>query len=693
MGIKGKRRKERLRAQREAEEGPAMYDDAGADDFADRELRDLASAQQLPDGIVPASKMKLKHSELYTMQDRDYLEAAEEERANRKGKQPRPRKAARSEQAELAATADANEVFEDGEYADGADAARGNHLDRRSKAAGGPAFANPLVGLDEPLADALAMAGFTNMTPIQARAVPLALQEFDILGQAKTGSGKTLAFAVPVLQGAIRALAAPGVAPGTFTALVMSPTKELCAQIRNVFAEVCSFLRFGAKNQQSVTCELITGGTKVSEERKRLLACNIAIGTPGRLLDHVQHTPAWTIRRTLTHFVMDEADRLLADGFQRDLDGILQALPAARQTLLFSATNSKSVRELARLSLAKTAVFVATKGDAPQALDGSGIAPPYVDLSNAGAVQLPTADGEEVAEAGADDGDEEAIPSTLRQYCQVVPTYDRLMALYAFLKRVAKKRKAMIFCATVASAQFTCMMMGAAGFHNEVLMLHGKMKHRQRLATFEAFQKWDNGVLFCTDVAARGLDIPRVDWILQYDPPTDPTEYIHRIGRTARAGAVGSALMFLTPQEQPFVPYLAKYGIKLDVLPQEPLPDLHLSMQRILELDPIVAQHATNAFRAYVNAYQSHVLTAIFDVRKLHLEDLAISFALKTVPTVSLPAHANAEEKRNEYVKGKLKSIRSRQFQARAEYERLKTKKQWGEDGAFVGMKRPDAEM
>jgi superfamily II DNA/RNA helicase len=234
-------------------------------------------------------------------------------------------------------------------------------------------------------------------------------------------------------------------------------------------------------------------------------------------------------------------------------------------------------------------------------------------------------------------------------------------------------------------------MMGGAGFHNEVLMLHGKMKHRQRLATFEAFQKWDNGVLFCTDVAARGLDIPKVDWILQYDPPTDPTEYIHRIGRTARAGAVGSALMFLSPQEQPFVPYLAKYGIRLDVLPPEPLPDLHMSMQRILELDSVVAGHATNAFRAYVNAYQSHVLTTIFDVHTLNLEDLAISFALQTVPNVSLPTHSSNEEKRTEYVKGKLKSIRSQKYRARAEYERLKTKTQWSEEGAFVGLRRADA--
>jgi ATP-dependent RNA helicase DDX18/HAS1 len=627
MGIKGRRKKLRAREERGGEIDPST--------IADPELRELALAGELPEGLIHASQMKMKKSELYALQDTDILEQMQEEHRNRRMLIPHSKRHRTENQDTLEATASPNDAYDDAD-------APGVKQSNRSKVVNGPPFAHALLGLDTRLTDALTLAGFSSMTPVQARAIPLAMQSYDMLGQAKTGSGKTLAFGVPLLNQAVQTLS---LNPSTFVALVLSPTKELCAQICAVLSEVSRFiqLRPGKRSatDRDVRVELITGGTKIQEERKRLLLCNIAIGTPGRVLDHVQHTPAWTIRSSLTHFVMDEADRLLADGFQRDIDAILSALPPQRQTFLFSATNSKSVRELARLSLSQSPLFVSTKGDAPQALDGSGAAPPYTDFDG----------GMEHEHDGGDKArDEEAIPSSLKQFCQIVPVHERLRALYVFIKRVCKTRKAMVFCSTVASAQFHCMIMGAAGFHDDVLMLHGKMKHRQRLATFEAFQAWDSGVLFCTDVAARGLDIPKVDWILQYDPPMDPTEYVHRIGRTARAGAVGSALMFVSPEEQPFVAYLSKYGMKLDVLPQEPVPDIQLSLQRILELDPIVAKNAVNAFRAHVAAYQSHVLSTIFDVHQLNLEDLAISFALTAVPNVTLPK-STQEEKTTEYVK------------------------------------------
>jgi ATP-dependent RNA helicase DDX18/HAS1 len=695
MGIKGKRRKQRLRDEQNREAGGDAGDAGNGhidpEMLADPELRELARAGQLPPGIVLQSHMKMKKSELYALQDQDVLDDMRERHAQRK-KQPNlggadAKKKNRAETDQLAATAEAEDVFGDG-LAGGQEEAQ--RQEQRNKKIVGPSFADPLLGLRPEVVDALVMAGFHCMTRIQSRAVPLALQSYDILGQAKTGSGKTLAFGIPIINSALDTLSR---APNTFVALILSPTKELCAQICSVLENVTKYIGAtsagGGKKAAGaprVKAELITGGTKVQEERRRLLACHIAVGTPGRVLDHAQHTPAWTIRTTLTHFVMDEADRLLADGFQRDLDAILAALPAHRQTMLFSATNSKSVRDLARLSLSQSPIFVSTKGDAPQALDGSDAAPPYTEF------EVVDGDGGDGAMGASSSrvADEEAIPSALKQYAQVVPVHERLRALYVFVKRVCKTRKAMVFCSTVASAQFHCMVMGAAGFHNEVLMLHGKMKHRQRLATFDAFLRWDSGVLFCTDVAARGLDIPHVDWILQYDAPTDPTEYIHRIGRTARAGAVGSALLFVSPEETPFVSYLAKYGIRMDILPQEPVPDIQLSLQRILELDPIVAGHAVSAFRAHVAAYQSHVLTAIFDVRRLNLEDLAICYALTNVPSVSLPK-STAEEKKADYVKGKLKSLQKRSNAARAEYERFKTKPQWSEEGAFVGMSKPES--
>jgi superfamily II DNA/RNA helicase len=277
------------------------------------------------------------------------------------------------------------------------------------------------------------------------------------------------------------------------------------------------------------------------------------------------------------------------------------------------------------------------------------------------------------------------------------------------MKRAAKTSKVMVFCSTVASATFHCMMMGACGFHDHVLMLHGKMKHRQRLQTFDAFLQWDTGVLFCTDVAARGLDIPQVTWVVQLDPPVDPTEYIHRIGRTARAGAVGSALIFLRPEERAFLAYAKRFGLDIRVTESPRYPDIQDQLEHVLEIDPVVARAAVSGFRAAVGAYSSHVLKTVFDPDTIDLDALAKSFALNVTPSV--PGAVEDEEtgkkiflsssrrggkdsksasaKREEYVKGRFKSLHRRKMSAIGRYHRDKTKPQWSEDGHFIGTRNP----
>ena len=742
MGIKGRRKKLRQQAEAEAARAAEAVPDGDLYGDEDDEFDDFGDDGAGDDDGDGTRGMKL--SDRYLLADATYLEEAREQHAARR--EPN-RKKARTEGGGGAKSKKQAPHAKHDQHATpsrhaggGGEAAEGVAMEgalmrgaatsreQRKKAVEGPPFASPFLELHPALVRALHAEGFARMTPIQARAVPLVLQGFDVLGQAATGSGKTLAFVVPMLHETLPTVAA---SPNAFVGLIVSPTKELCAQIRDVTDRVCRHL-----DETPFRVELVTGGTNVKEERRRVLASNVVVGTPGRVVDHVKNTPQWSLRTTTKFFVLDEADKMLADGFALEVDSIVGALPPQRRTLLFSATNNKSVRELARLSLSGRPLLVNTTDPAPVRLpaggDGGGARRSsayvgldaldendsaedeegltYVDLAANVEEDEEAADDGEDGEEEDDDGDfdggdEEAeevddaraaaareaaghVPSQLQQYYQLVPVADRLRVLYLFVKRLAQTAKAIVFCSTVASAEYHCMLMGAAGFHNEVLMLHGKMKHRQRLATFECFLKWPTGVLFCTDVAARGLDIPDVDWILQYDPPTDPTEYVHRIGRTARAGAQGSALLFVAPEEQAFVAYLHRFGLNVQpVAAPRKLPPVQAALEHVLEEDPIVAKAADRAYRAHLAAYQSHVLKKIFDVHRLDLIAVGKSFALTTPPAVTLPKNT-VDEKQREYVKGKLRSLNKRAAMARKDYDRLKTMPQWTDEGQFVGFRR-----
>ena len=741
MGIKGKRKRDRLRMAKEHEEA-AQGEDAdgnGTDDDDDFPAHLAMGGPFAPPTRGPSGQMRMKQSELHRLRDQDVLEAMREEHLRRKrsskgdaaigtrpkggdddddGADERHAKKHRTERRNARNEADAEDGLEEIEAMDveamlenavqerhqraaGYDGAIGGPPRRTGNVRSGAKFSHPLLGLDGSVVGALASEGFYRMTLIQQRVIPFAMEGYDILGQAKTGSGKTLAFVVPVLHTSVPYLRKN---PKHFIALILAPTKELCAQIQQVASDVARSVK---DMPQPIGVKLITGGTKVNDERRALTdgTANVVVGTPGRLKDHVMHCTGW-VRNTLRFLILDEADRMLADGFQRDLDAIIAALPRGRQTFLFSATNTKSVNELARLSLQKTPLFISTKGAQPSFLaapeDGSGHVaeklaqpPAYSTLED---VDDDDDDGNEEKEGaegkvartpvGTTGEDADDIPSQLHQFCHIVPAETRLLSLYAFVKQVCRRSKAMVFCSTVSSVIFHCMMMGSVGFHDEVLMLHGHMKHRQRLETFDAFCKWETGILFCTDVAARGLDVPNVEWILQLDPPMDPTEYVHRIGRTARAGNVGNALIFLTPQETNFVRYLAKFGITMKKYPMPKLPDIQLKLEHVLQLDPIVAKSAISAYRAHVGAYLSHILKDTFDVHKLDLEALAHAFALTSAPTVSIPKSA-VEETKKEYVTGKLKSLNRKKKESVKMFHQQKTKRQWTDDGCFVGVVKP----
>ena len=450
-----------------------------------------------------------------------------------------------------------------------------------------------------PLSDAtqasLAAMEFTRMTQIQEMAIPSLLAGKDVIGAAKTGSGKTLAFLIPTLELLHKSKFTNRNGTG---AIIIAPTRELAMQIYGVCKELCTH------GKHSQTYGLIMGGANRKTEAEKLVkGVNIIICTPGRLLDHLQNTKGFVFRNLLA-LVMDEADRILEQGFEDDLRAILRLLPKERQTMLFSATNTKKIEDLARVSInKKTAVYVEVPSETSQAT-AAGLEQGYVTCASD----------------------------------------QRFLLLFSFLKR-NKKKKIMVFFSSCNSVKFHAELLNYIDI--PVMDIHGRQKQVKRTTTFFQFCKSDTGTLLCTDVAARGLDIPKVDWIIQFDPPDDPKEYIHRVGRTAR-GATGSgrALLFLTPEETGFLRYLkaAKVTLNEYEFPSNKVANVQSQLQRLIEKNYYLNKAAKDAYRSYLLAYASHGHRDIFDVHALDLQAVGLAFGFTVPPRVDLAFSAKGRK-------------------------------------------------
>ncbi|GIY94096.1 ATP-dependent RNA helicase DDX18 [Caerostris extrusa] len=372
--------------------------------------------------------------------------------------------------------------------------------------------------ISEETMKAIKSMGFKKMTEIQAMAIPPLLEGNDIVASAKTGSGKTLAFLIPAIELLYKKNFTPERGTGV---IIISPTRELSLQTYGVLTELLEHHNF--------THGLIMGGASRQAEKESLVkGVNIIVATPGRLLDHLQNT-ALFLHKNLKCLVIDEADRLLDIGFEREMDSIIRILSKKRQTLLFSATLTKKTKDLVTVAMQKQPLYIGIQEEEKATVDG------------------------------------------LKQGYVVCPSEKRFLLLFTFLKK-NKTKKVMVFFSSCMSVKF----------HNELLnyidlpvkCIHGKQKQNVRTVTFKDFCQAKSGILLCTDVAARGLDIPQVDWIVQYDPPDEPKEYIHRVGRTARGeNQNGHALLFLRPEELGFLRYLKHAKV--------PLQEYDFSWQKI----------------------------------------------------------------------------------------------------------------
>ncbi|KAK0569747.1 ATP-dependent RNA helicase dbp4 [Tilletia horrida] len=461
--------------------------------------------------------------------------------------------------------------------------------------------------LSNPTAQGLRNASYTSCTPIQARAIPLALKGKDVLAAAPTGSGKTLAFLVPILDVLFRKRWGPADGLG---ALIISPTRELAIQIFSVLRKIGSVHSFSAG--------LVIGGKDLQTEQERLGKINILVATPGRLLQHMDQTVDFDTSN-VQMLILDEADRILDMGFAPTLNAIVENLPKQRQTLLFSATQTRRVKDLARLSL---------------------VEPEYVAVSNApSGPSDPTSTPS--TKAGATEGEEStsasnSLPANLSQNYMVVSLPQKLSTLFSFL-RTHTQSKCIVFLSSCRQVQFVHSTFCKLRPGVSLLCLHGKQKQAKRLQIFEEYRRTKHAVLFATDIAARGLDFPAVDWVIQLDAPEDAATYVHRVGRTARYQSKGNALLFVCPSEEEGVmSMLAEKGIEPNkIKPKESkLQSIDNQLQSFCFQETELKYLAQKAFVSYVRSIHLQKNKRAFDILAYPLEEFAASLGLPGAPKV-----------------------------------------------------------
>lgn len=453
---------------------------------------------------------------------------------------------------------------------------------------------------DMPLSDAtkrgLKKGYFINMTDIQAKSLPFSLQGKDVLGAARTGSGKTLAFLIPILEVLLRKKWGPQDGLG---ALIISPTRELAMQIFDVLRKIGGYHTFSAG--------LVIGGKNLKDESDRLAKMNILVATPGRLLQHMDQTVGFDCEN-LQLLVLDEADRILDMGFAKALNAIVAHLPKSRQTLLFSATQTESVSDLARLSL-KDPVHVGVK----------------------------------------EENHDAATPKGLEQYYTICELPRKLDVLFSFIK-THLQIKALVFFSTCKQVRFAFETFCKLHPGVPLMHLHGKQKQSKRLEIFQKFTTAKHAFLFATDIAARGLDFPAVDWVVQLDAPEDADTYIHRVGRTARYQSQGKGLLVLLPsEEEGFTAALQKKGISPQNIKVKSSQTMEIKnhLQSFAFQDPDIKYLGQRAFISYLRSIYLQKDKATFKLEGLPLEEFAEALGLPGAPRVKFLSRDLAKQRKN----------------------------------------------
>lgn len=362
---------------------------------------------------------------------------------------------------------------------------------------------------------ALTEVGIKEPTEIQTKAIPIIISGKDVIGKSKTGSGKTAAFGIPLLD---RIRSKTGV-----QALVLAPTRELAVQISRELE------KFG--KYTDVRIATVFGGVAINPQIEDIARSDIIVGTPGRVLDHLQ-------RKTLdlskvTHFVLDEADRMVDMGFIRDIERILSYTPKKKQMLLFGATISQEIEQIERRHMNNPVVTE--------------------------------------AESNVDE-------EYLEQYYFNIRQHEKFSLLVHLLKTEEIDR-AIVFCSTRHNVERVSKNLRNQGIKSG--MIHGGLTQNKRLRIIGDFNKGRPNILIASPVAARGLDIKDITHVFNYDLSQDPQEYVHRVGRTARAGETGKAITLLSDRDHDvFRQIHNNYDMNIQELPEEKFPILRFESNR-----------------------------------------------------------------------------------------------------------------
>ena len=497
---------------------------------------------------------------------------------------------------------------------------------------------------------------FHTMTPVQEATIPLFLQNKDVAVQAVTGSGKTLAFLIPTVE-RIRKRATP-LSKQQIGALILSPTRELALQTWTVCSDLCKSMKMAPP------LLLVGGGNSgkssgvnhrpVTEDLKnfRREANDIIIGTPGRMEDVLTRYSVLDVSE-LELLILDEADALLFGRTVMDptIATILNRLPKMRRTGIFSATttftSNKSIKPLLQRAGMRNPVLINVQVAA---------APPSASDNKSDTKDVVKSDKK---------GSSTYTPTSLTNYFLVTKLEEKISRLVEFLTS-HRREKTIVFFLTCACVEFygnTLQLLldktkskkkSKSDEEDDqdgltIELLHGKLVQKRREAAMQRFRESKaGGALFATDVAARGLDVTDIDWVVQVDAPQDPSQFVHRVGRSARAGRQGSSLLFLTEKEESYIDLLSNRQVSLQELPETEtccndidngendssttITNILPEIRGIVLKDREYLEKGTKAFTSYIRGYKEHVCGFIFRFASLDLGHLATSFCLLRLP-------------------------------------------------------------
>lgn len=448
------------------------------------------------------------------------------------------------------------------------------------------------------LNDAISSFGFTEMTPVQASVIPLFRGNKDVVVEAVTGSGKTFAFLIPIIE---RILSLNGdVKTGHTNVIVVVPTRELAEQIDKVLHSILEF----APEKKTIRSQLVVGGgnpTHVDHKIYMARKPHILISTPGRLLELI--TQQGVVMKSLEVLTLDEADRLLDLGFQTALSKILSLLPKQKRVGLFSATMTERISDIVRVGLRNPVKVVVSSGKNTK------------------------------------------TPKSLEiNYCTVEPRY-KLPYLLNQVEIGESHKSIVYFPSCNAVTYFYSLiqhLLTQRGTKDKVAIytLHGKLANGPRHKTLVNFtENTGRSVLFATDVAARGLDIPEVDYVLQLNPPNDPAMFNHRAGRAGRAGRKGLCTVLLHPgREENYVDFLKVRKVQMQptempVFEEGEVDEIEKEIRKWMLSDRANHDNAVRSFTAFVRFYNAHTATSIFRISDLDLKQLgAAGYYLLRLP-------------------------------------------------------------